>query len=194
MNDNKETSSDYGSEDEANFIRNMQLLREQNGWSQGEFAKRMQEAGWPSFHQTTVSRIEQGNRPVRLGEARGIAKVLGTITSQMILSQEVFVGLRELELSLIEMANVQKKFFDLVSDIDGQRTIVQFNLNEVLEEGPPEDMDPPILERRDAAISRARNLLAKSYNDLIAEYMEMSGHVIIDNTTEDDHGVDSEAE
>ncbi|MDQ0922489.1 transcriptional regulator with XRE-family HTH domain [Pseudarthrobacter sp. W1I19] len=32
--------------------------------------------GWDGFHQTTISRIEKGQRPVRLAEARALAKVL----------------------------------------------------------------------------------------------------------------------
>src|SRR5699024_11834141 len=71
-------------QDEANFVENMQKLRQRRGWSQGEFARQMQAAGWKSFHQTTVSRIEQGERPVRLGESRGIAEALGSSVSQMI--------------------------------------------------------------------------------------------------------------
>lgn len=64
--------------DEARFAENMRRRREVNGWSQGELARRMREAGWDAFHQTTISRVENGERPVRLGEARAIAQVLGT--------------------------------------------------------------------------------------------------------------------
>ena len=164
-------SEAYGADDEANFIRNMQILREQHGWSQGELARRMQAEGWTSFHQTTVSRIEKGERPVRLGEARGIAKVLGTITSQMILPDTQFLELRELELSLMQMKEIQKKFRGLVGALDSQRSIIDYNLREVEEQPLPKDVDPPIIERRDFAMQEAREILSKSYNVLIDEYM-----------------------
>lgn len=171
MVEKEEPLEAYGSDDEANFIKNMQILREQNGWSQGEFARRMQAEGWTSFHQTTVSRIEKGERPVRLGEARGIAKVLGTITSQMILPDTQFLELRELELSLMEAKEIQKKFRGLVSDLDAQLSIVSYNLREVEEQLLPEDVDPPIKERRGFAIQEAKRVLSRSYNALIDEYM-----------------------
>lgn len=61
---------------ESNFAENVRLLRERAGISQTEFAKRLHEAGLTHFHQTTVSRLEKGERPIRLGEARVIASVL----------------------------------------------------------------------------------------------------------------------
>lgn len=62
--------------EEAQFVENVQRLREAKGWSQGELARRMATAGWDGFHQTTISRIEKGQRPVRLAEARALAQVL----------------------------------------------------------------------------------------------------------------------
>lgn len=175
MSDNKEVSSDYGSEDEANFVRNMQLLREQKGWSQGEFARRMQEVGWSSFHQTTVSRIEKGERPVRLGEARGIASILDTSTSQMILREETFVGLRKLEESATKLSKLQRKLLELGQQIEDQRTVLRHFIAEVLKDDLPEDTPGPIIERRDTAILRAKELLARTKQ-----------------ATDGDHGLDSE--
>ncbi len=62
-------------DDEARFADNLRRQREARGWSQGDLARRMQEAGWGNFHQTTVSRIEKGERPIRLGEAKALAEV-----------------------------------------------------------------------------------------------------------------------
>lgn len=62
---------------EGHFAENVRIRREEIGWSQTDFAKRLQDAGLRNFHQTTVSRIEKNERPVRLGEARVIAHVLG---------------------------------------------------------------------------------------------------------------------
>ncbi len=62
-------------DDEARFADNLRRQRESRGWSQGDLARGMQEAGWRNFHQTTVSRIEKGERPIRLGEAKALAEV-----------------------------------------------------------------------------------------------------------------------
>lgn len=72
-----------GSDDESWFIDNMKTLRERKGWSQGELARNVAALGWDAFHQTTISRIEKGERPVRLAEARGIAAALDSSVAQM---------------------------------------------------------------------------------------------------------------
>lgn len=78
-----EKPSPLGSDDESWFIENMKTLRERKGWSQGELARNVAALGWDSFHQTTISRIEKGERPVRLAEARGIAAALEASVAQM---------------------------------------------------------------------------------------------------------------
>ncbi|MDR6439082.1 transcriptional regulator with XRE-family HTH domain [Paenarthrobacter nicotinovorans] len=70
--------------DEECFRENMRALRERKGWSQGELSRRLIEGGWPIFHQTTISRIESGDRPIKLGEARAIARALGSNVATMV--------------------------------------------------------------------------------------------------------------
>ena len=43
------------------------MLREERGWSQSEVARRMKVYGY-NWHQTTVGRVENGKRPLRLNE------------------------------------------------------------------------------------------------------------------------------
>ena len=74
--------------DEERFRLNMRLYRDRNGWSQGELSRRLLNAGWTIFHQTTVSRIEAGERPIKLGEARAITAVLGATLEQMLAAPE----------------------------------------------------------------------------------------------------------
>ncbi|WP_307219140.1 helix-turn-helix transcriptional regulator [Microbacterium sp. SORGH_AS_0888] len=70
-------------DDEANFARNMAVLRERRGMSQSELARRMTERGFDNYSQMTVSRTEKGQRPIRLGEARVLAEVLGSRLEEM---------------------------------------------------------------------------------------------------------------
>ncbi|PWF82015.1 helix-turn-helix transcriptional regulator [Kocuria rosea] len=74
----------FTTHDDDRFIESVRRLREEKGWSQGELARRIQAAGVEGFHQTTVSRIEKGERPVRLGEARALAHILGTSVDRMV--------------------------------------------------------------------------------------------------------------
>lgn len=73
-----------GAYEEANFVQNLIRLREQRGWTQSDLARWMAKIGWSAFRQTTVSRIEKGERPIRLGEAHGITGLLETTMEQMV--------------------------------------------------------------------------------------------------------------
>lgn len=62
--------------EEERFRQSLHERRLELNLSMGELARRMVDAGWPEFHQATISRIEKGQRPVRLGEARTLARIL----------------------------------------------------------------------------------------------------------------------
>jgi transcriptional regulator with XRE-family HTH domain len=69
--------------DEENFARRMAELRTDLGMSQSELARRMVENGFDSYSQMTVSRTEKGDRPIRLGEARVLARILNSSVEEM---------------------------------------------------------------------------------------------------------------
>lgn len=72
--------------DDALFARNMVTFRERAGISQADLVERLNELGWASAYQTTISRIEKGTRPARIGEARMIARALQVDLAQLTLS------------------------------------------------------------------------------------------------------------
>lgn len=78
---------DWAKDDEY-FADNMRRRREDLGWTQGELSRRLQDAGLSHMHQTTVSRMEKGDRPPRVGEARGIAAVLDVSVARLIAPPE----------------------------------------------------------------------------------------------------------
>jgi transcriptional regulator with XRE-family HTH domain len=65
------------------FGENLKYVRERMDESQTGLAKRMADLGFP-FHQTTISRIEAGERPVQLGEALALAEIVGMGVDVMI--------------------------------------------------------------------------------------------------------------
>jgi transcriptional regulator with XRE-family HTH domain len=75
-------------DDDTRFARNMLTRREEKGISQADLVKALRDNGWSSVHQTTISRIEKGERPVRLGEARVIAEALGVELIQLLLTPD----------------------------------------------------------------------------------------------------------
>ncbi len=72
------------STDEEQFAQNLLQRREEARMSQSELARRMTDAGWSNYSQMTVSRTEKGERPIRLGEARALAMILGASLDEMI--------------------------------------------------------------------------------------------------------------
>ncbi|MGP5596861.1 helix-turn-helix domain-containing protein [Brachybacterium alimentarium] len=164
-----------GAIEEANFIANMAKLRKAQGWSQGELAKRMQDAGWSKFHQTTISRIEQGVQAVRLGEARGIADALGTLVGPMLLNDEVSEKWWELD-------EATRKLRDLGSGIGAgvvEYLWQQVILRDLLTQQPDltDDVHPATVENRERAIELAKALLARTYADYIDDAMKADGLV-----------------
>lgn len=68
--------SDLEKVTDRNFAANVKAQREAIGYSKAELVRRLSALGWGSAHQTTLTRIEEGERPARLGEARLIARAL----------------------------------------------------------------------------------------------------------------------
>lgn len=169
-----------GAREEANFVANMRRLREEHGWSQGEMAKRMQDAGWTEFHQTTISRMEKGSRPVRLGEARGIAGVLGAVVDQMTLDEAVAQKLRDLELDLMGLRDRGVAVGASVVEYLNHRSVVEYSLSQQPE--VPESATEGIKARQQAMIAHAKELLSRSYADYIDAAMEsnFAGSVVLD--------------
>lgn len=62
---------------ERRFGDGMRAARTELGMSQADLARQMSDRGWP-WHQQTVTRVEAGQRVVRLGEAKDIASILNT--------------------------------------------------------------------------------------------------------------------
>ncbi|WP_139286256.1 helix-turn-helix domain-containing protein [Tsukamurella tyrosinosolvens] len=67
-----------GEEDaiDKNFGTNMKRTREALGLSKADLLRWLEGLGWENAHQTTITRIEDGDRAPRLGEAKLIAKAL----------------------------------------------------------------------------------------------------------------------
>lgn len=82
------------------FVENMRRLRESSGMTQTDLAKKLRARGLP-FHQQTIQRVENGDRPLRLNEAFAICEEFGvdldTMVSHSITdAEEVSVHIQQL--------------------------------------------------------------------------------------------------
>lgn len=97
---------------EARVSGAVQRLRTERGWSQAELAEKMRERGFTKFHPTTISRIEKGDRPVRIAEALGLARVLGTSVARMMVPTEDAKVLDQLFAAVDDHTAVENAIFD----------------------------------------------------------------------------------
>jgi transcriptional regulator with XRE-family HTH domain len=67
----------FPDDSEQRFAANLRLLRERHGISQVKLAQEMAARGWP-WRQQTVTRLENGQRMIRFGEATALAEILDT--------------------------------------------------------------------------------------------------------------------
>ena len=65
--------------------RNLRLLRQAHGWSQREVAEKMHGHGYPTWQQSTIGKLESGERPLRVNELAALGAVFGLPAAQLIL-------------------------------------------------------------------------------------------------------------
>lgn len=170
------TGAMNSAQNELNFIRNMKRVREVQGLSQGQFAARMtKEFGWEGFHQTTISRIEKGERPVRLGEAAGIAEALGVEVWQMLLPDDASKQLANLESSIHAARKIAISLGENVGDYMFYQSAIRDNLQTLDEltwgaEGYGFDRD--YMAKLEDLKHQAKVILTTSYVDQIGEFFE----------------------
>lgn len=67
---------------EVLFGQRVRELRTERGWSQSELGKRMKAYGH-DLSQTTVAKLENGKRPIRLNEAQALCDIFGVAFSDL---------------------------------------------------------------------------------------------------------------
>jgi transcriptional regulator with XRE-family HTH domain len=80
--------------------REIQRLRSARGWSQAEAARRMKPFGY-DFNQALISRIELGQRPLRVNELADFARLFG-VTVPFLLFPHISLGEAEAEIARLE--------------------------------------------------------------------------------------------
>lgn len=155
----KQETEPEGLDEERHFIANMKRIREELGLSQGELAKLMESGGWKGFHQTTISRIEKGERPVRLSEARGLSKALGALVGQMILPPKESKSLRDLELAVMRTEQAGKNIGYSVGELLDSQFVLKLELEKARELSVDPSADEWVTERYSNVLEAAKRAL-----------------------------------
>lgn len=102
------------------FAANVRALREAIGWNQSDFALVLSAYGVDGMHQTTISRIEAGDRQVKLSEAIAIAKALRTTVEALANEGPALQGVAKVRAILTALGAAQKKLTEGARDYNDQ--------------------------------------------------------------------------
>lgn len=103
---------------EQRFAENLRAMREALGWNQSELARRLGEAGLDGFHQTTISRVEKGERPIRLGEATVVAQVLGVPVERLTGDGADLAALAGIRTNLARVRSAERDLYRALAAFD----------------------------------------------------------------------------
>lgn len=120
------------------FAANMKALREAMGWNQADFARQLSAYGAPGLRQTTISRIEAGERNVRLNEAVAIAKVLRTTVEAMANTGPELQGVSKVLSLVTSLRDAEKRLGEAANEYNKHLVALRTAL------GDPEPWSPKV--------------------------------------------------
>ena len=96
------------------FARRFQELRQLAAVTQLMIAEQMQAAGYPNIHRSTVGKIENADRPVTVGEAVVLARIIG-VDLEMLLSDPAD-GDDEISVALAKRESVARRMREAIAE------------------------------------------------------------------------------
>lgn len=161
-----------GSEDEESFRLSMKRMREERGWTQAELANRMTDSGWSGMYQMTIGRMEKGVRPIRIGEARGLAKVFGVTVGMMIAPSESSRPIEELKDTVLKLDALKSSLRSSMEDywnISG--SVLPEEIEQAESSGYEEWADADMRESIKLYLARAKRHWATTVDEVVDEVM-----------------------
>jgi transcriptional regulator with XRE-family HTH domain len=152
------------------FGENLRAAREQQEMSQTALAKRMAAAGFSNFHQSTVARLEAGDRPVRLSEGLELSLILGTPLALLTWPPARLNRLNKFQLAVRDARERYVSLEELTQDfLKSVEILAQFlsDIEKLLANGElGEDDLPPDF---DIDLQRARELVSSTPEDAVVQ-------------------------
>ncbi|AIF41041.1 hypothetical protein HX89_08895 [Dermacoccus nishinomiyaensis] len=96
------------------FAENVAAERKRLGWTQAELAERLRSVGMENFHPNTISRVEKGERPVKLSEAAKFALVFETTVGTLVRPrierlQELSKLVADFDFAIVELVKANRE-------------------------------------------------------------------------------------
>lgn len=154
--------------------------------SQAELVQRLRDRGWVNVHPTTISRIEKGERPVRLSEATRIAQVLGQDLYRMMTRPSQAGIEEEVDKYTEKVANYYNQVLQGAYWLQLHRRVLRGKLDELAavaeREGDErlrqrhEEAEPYLQLRIDKAVREAREAAYGPGGEKLLEFYTVSPH------------------
>ncbi|KAB1943809.1 helix-turn-helix transcriptional regulator [Brevibacterium linens] len=112
---------------DALFAKNVEHYRLRNNLSQGDLARRMNDLGFKSYSQMTVSRTEKGSRQVGVAEAHALAESLQVDFEEMTKGFRL-VTLRKRVEAVVEN---YERTHEAIADIHAAEELLRIELEKV---------------------------------------------------------------
>lgn len=146
-------------EHERQFGERVRELRQARDWTQGELANRMTAAGY-SMHQTTIAKIESGNRPTNVGEVTALASLLGVSVADLFPDEDDEAA--EMRAEIAELGVRRERLLQDRNSARAHLAAVEGYLAETEDEWRSLSVALQLLEDSRRQRSRARSLVQRS--------------------------------
>jgi transcriptional regulator with XRE-family HTH domain len=120
------------------FRKRIANLRNERDWSQAEVAKKLTAMGIDNMHNTTVAKIEAGDREIKLDEAAALANLFGLSVDSLLgrsqgAHQDLLYALGALEDAVFTSRNeldrvsksLQERLHEIPADYEGYESLAQ---------------------------------------------------------------------
>jgi len=110
------------------LARRLRALREAAQLTQRQLADRMAGAGY-QMHQTTIAKIEAGQRPVIVGEAVAFARIIGVDLADLVTEPPDDVS-AELAQALAELGSCERAEWELAVQAERAQAVLEASRNQ----------------------------------------------------------------
>ena len=150
------------------FAEQVRILRESLGWTQSDLVDRMRKAGLEYVNQSTLSRIENGSRPVRLMESHVLSQLFDRTVLQMMRPWRQNSWIVEADQFAVKFRHDIVALFEATQQYDADRIEARRRLRSISEQfGDGADLDADTRKRYLELSALFRELSTTSVEDAI---------------------------
>lgn len=159
------------------FRENLRRHREARNWTQGDLARYLRDTGATALgHQTTLARLESGQRAVRLDEAVIIARVLDITLDQLLVAPEAVGALDDASDFAFTLEGAHQSISEAVTTFLMVRAGVAERRAKVVQYAETGVYEGPLTQHVDELLEIIDKSLALTVEDAVAQGTDQWEH------------------